>query len=218
MKCLLVAATAKEISPFIEHINISDKSFYIDFELDVLITGVGLTASTYSLTRHLALKKPDLVVQAGIAGSFTKALKLGSVVAIKKETIADLGVMEKKIWQDSFDLKLSNPNSFPFKKAALINPYVTLLKRVRLKSVNAVTVNQITTATKTAETYVEKYKAAVESMEGAALHYVCLMENVPFLQLRAISNYSGERDKKKWKIKESVQQLNNELIRLVESL
>lgn len=218
MKCLLVAATAKEISPFLEHINISDKSFYIDFELDVLITGVGLTAATYSLTRQLTLKKPDLVVQAGIAGSFTKNFTLGSVVTVKREVIADLGVIEKKIWRDTFDLKLTNANNFPFKKTALVNPYHTLLKRTRLKTVNAVTVNQITTATKTASIYIEKYKAVIESMEGAALHYVCLMENVPFMQVRAISNYVGQRDKKKWKIKESIQQLNNELIRLVESL
>jgi futalosine hydrolase len=54
--------------------------------------------------------------------------------------------------------------------------------------------------------------------KGQLYIMVCLMENVPFLQLRAVSNYVGERDKKKWKIKESVQQLNNELIRLVESL
>jgi hypothetical protein len=48
-----------------------------------------------------------------LLGSFTKNLKLGSVVVIKKEIIADLGVMENKIWQDTFDLKLSSPNSFP---------------------------------------------------------------------------------------------------------
>ena len=218
MKCLLVAATSKEISPFLEHINISDKPFYIDFDLDVLITGVGLTASTYCLTRQLAITKPDLVVQAGIAGTFTKSLPLGSVVAVKKEIIADLGVIEKKIWKDTFDLKISNANSFPYKKASLVNPYSTLLKRIRIKTVNAVTVNQITTSAKTAAVYIDKYKAVIESMEGAALHYVCLMENIPFLQLRAVSNYVGERDKKNWKIKESIQQLNNELIRLVESL
>jgi len=218
MKCLLVAATSKEISPFLEHINISDKPFYIDFDIDVLITGVGLTASTYCLTRQLAITKPDLVVQAGIAGTFTKSLPLGSVVAVKKEIIADLGVIEKKIWKDTFDLKISNANSFPYKKASLVNPYSTLLKRIRIKTVNAVTVNQITTSAKTAAVYIDKYKAVIESMEGAALHYVCLMENIPFLQLRAVSNYVGERDKKNWKIKESIQQLNNELIRLVESL
>jgi futalosine hydrolase len=35
-------------------------------------------------------------------------------------------------------------------------------------------------------------------MEGAALHYTCLMEKIPFMQLRSISNYIAERDKSKW--------------------
>jgi futalosine hydrolase len=31
-------------------------------------------------------------------------------------------------------------------------------------------------------------------MEGAALHFVCLQEDISFIQLRAISNFVGERD------------------------
>ena len=55
-------------------------------------------------------------------------------------------------------------------------------------------------------------------MEGAALHYVGLMEKIPFIQLRAVSNYTGERNKKKWKMKEAIVNLNNELIRLLNKL
>ncbi|MBK8310223.1 MAG: hypothetical protein IPL04_04300 [Chitinophagaceae bacterium] len=55
----------------------------------------------------------------------------------------------------------------------------------------------------------------VESMEGAALHYVCLMEKIPFIQLRAISNYITERNKKKWNMKESITNLNKEIIKLL---
>jgi futalosine hydrolase len=58
----------------------------------------------------------------------------------------------------------------------------------------------------------------VESMEGAALHYVCLSEKIPFLQLRGVSNYAGERNKSKWKLKEAIGNLNKELIRLLEDL
>ena len=52
-------------------------------------------------------------------------------------------------------------------------------------------------------------------MECAALHYVCLQQNVPFLQIRSVSNEVGERDKSKWKIKEAVENLNNELIKIL---
>jgi futalosine hydrolase len=52
-------------------------------------------------------------------------------------------------------------------------------------------------------------------MEGAALHYVCLMENVPFVQIRSISNYIGERNKKKWDMMDSIMNLNDSLMRII---
>jgi futalosine hydrolase len=83
-----------------------------------------------------------------------------------------------------------------------------LIKQSGLKAVNAVSVNQITTSKQMIESYISKFDPVVESMEGAALHYVCLQEKIPFLQLRSISNYIGERDKKKWKIKDAILNLN----------
>ena len=58
----------------------------------------------------------------------------------------------------------------------------------------------------------------IESLEGAAFHFVCLHEQLPFLQLRAISNIVGERNKKNWHLKEAVHNLNNKLITLIKEL
>jgi futalosine hydrolase len=58
----------------------------------------------------------------------------------------------------------------------------------------------------------------IESMEGAALHYVCLQEAIPFIQLRSVSNFVGERDKTKWRMEEAVDHLNRELILLIHQL
>jgi futalosine hydrolase len=52
-------------------------------------------------------------------------------------------------------------------------------------------------------------------MEGAAFHYVCLQEEIPFIQLRSVSNYVGERNKSKWQIKKAVENLNKELLNLI---
>ena len=48
-------------------------------------------------------------------------------------------------------------------------------------------------------------------MEGAAFHYACLLQKFKFFQLRSVSNVVGERDKNKWKMKEAIEALNNEL-------
>ena len=54
-----------------------------------------------------------------------------------------------------------------------------------------------------------------ESMEGAALHYVCLMEQVPFAQVRCISNYIEPRNRKAWDIPIAVGNLNEWLVGFV---
>ncbi len=218
MNCLVVSATVLEIKLFIEHCRISDKLHYIDLDLDFLITGVGSINTTYALMKHLQVKKPDVIIMAGIAGAMSTKLNMGDVVVIKEEALADLGVQEKDGYKDVFDLKLLAANKLPFTKKKLLNPFSTLMERTLLPKVNSITVNQITSSKKTAELYSKKYKAAIENMEGAALHLVCIKENIPFVQIRSISNYVGERNKKKWQLKEAVENLNKNLIRLIESL
>jgi futalosine hydrolase len=97
-----------------------------------------------------------------------------------------------------------------------MNPHKELIRQTKLKRVNAVSVNQITTNKQMIGLYQQKFNASVESMEGAALHYTCLQEKIPFLQIRSVSNYVGERDKKKWNMKDAIINLNNELVRILE--
>lgn len=211
MQILLTAATTLEISPFLEHYRNSDKLKNVD----VLITGIGLTAATYHLTRQINLKKPGIIIQAGVAGCFTKKISLGSVVIIKQDTVADESVVEMKKLRTLFDLKLVPQNQFPFQKGWLINQNFALIRKSGLKAVKAVSVNQITTSKQMIRFYENEFNPAIESMEGAALHYVCLMEKIPFLQIRSVSNYIGERNKKKWNMSESINNLNTELIRFL---
>jgi futalosine hydrolase len=214
MNCLIASATTKEIDPFLRHLQNTDTHTGID----VLITGIGLTATAYHLTKQLHLKKYDLVVQAGVAGCFSKKLSLGSVVVIKKDTIADQSVIELKELKTLFDLQLVPNNQYPYNKTWLVNPYNDLLKKTKLQPVKAISVNEITTSKQKIKFYENAFNAVAESMEGAALHYTCLMENIAFIQLRAMSNYIGERNKKNWNMKESIVNLNKELIQLIENL
>lgn len=213
MNILLIAATAKEIGPFFEYYRDSKRALNID----ILITGIGLTAATYHLLKQINLKCPDLVIQAGVAGCFDKKIPLGTVVIVKKETIADQSVIELRKLRTLFDLKLIPHDQFPFRNGWLENDH-DILKNSKLKKVNAISVNEITTAMQRVKFYNDSFKPIIESMEGAALHYTCLMENIPFIQLRSISNYIAERDKKKWDMKKSIINLNKKLISLVETM
>ena len=207
---LVVAATAKEINPFIESTRTGGLT-----NVDILISGIGLTASTYHLAKQLALKKYDIIIQAGVAGSFDLNIPLGAVVAVKQDTIADQSVVELQKLRTLFDLRLVPQDQYPYKKGWLINPNKEVLKAIKLKIVKGISVNQISTSMQMIKFYRDVFDPVTESMEGAALHYVCLMENVPFLQIRSISNYIGERNKKKWDMMESINNLNNSLVKII---
>jgi futalosine hydrolase len=206
---LVAAATAKEIGPFIE--TLKDGRFSKK-NIDILITGIGLTASTYHLAKQLNLQNYDLVIQAGVAGCFELQIPLGAVVAIKQDTIADQSVIELKKLRTIFDLKLVPNDQYPYKNGWLVNPNRDILEKTQVKIVKGISVNQISTSKQMIQFYRDTFIPVTESMEGAALHYVCLMEKIPFLQIRSISNYIGERNKKKWDMMDSILNLNQVLI------
>ena len=214
MNILLIAATAKEIEPFLQHYRNLKKLP----DVDILITGIGLTSTTYHLAKQLQLKQPELVIQAGVAGCFDEQLPLGSVVIIKQDIIADESVVELKKIKTLFDLKLVPQNQFPYHKGWLINSNSTFIKRSETKKVKGISVNQITSSKEMIAFYKKKFNPVTESMEGAALHYVCTMEKIPFLQVRSVSNYIGERNKKKWNMNESIINLNTELIKIIKKI
>ena len=54
-------------------------------------------------------------------------------------------------------------------------------------------------------------------MEGAAVFYACKMNNVPCLQVRAISNYVEPRNKENWQINLAINNLNNWIINFIEN-
>lgn len=217
MKVLIVAATAFEIAPFQKRWSETERPPGLD--IHTLITGPGLLASSFALTRALLQEpQPQWVIQAGIAGSFSEKLAPGTVALVSQDRMGDTGVVENGAFRDIFQLGLLDPNQFPFREGALPNPHLGKLKQLGLPEAKAITVNEITTSTDRINTLRNTYGADLESMEGAALHYAALQLQLPFLQLRSVSNFVGERDKSKWTIDPAIHILNETLFRLLETL
>lgn len=207
MQILLVAATEPEIRPFIE----------ANTGIDVLVSGVGLPSAMYHLQKRMQQLDYDLIIQAGIAGSFSRNIELGQTVWVGQDTFGDLGTEEKENFSSIFDSGLAGKNEFPFTDGWLVNNS-DLTKKINLNAATAVTVNKVTDSQLQAQQIIKRFDPDIESMEGAALHYICLQENIPFIQIRVISNFVGERDKTKWKIKEAINNLNAELLNLINKL
>jgi futalosine hydrolase len=207
MNVYVAAATMLEIEPLIENIKSPAHK--------LIITGIGAAATAYILTKVIKEDKPDLVIQVGIAGAFDSNLTLGEVCMVSQDRFADLGVEENNRWLDIYDLGLASADDFPFKNGWLKNEKLASMN-FGLSLVNAITINEVSTNSSRIRLLKAKYQPAIESMEGAALHFVCLQESVRFIQMRAVSNYIGERDKTKWQMQEAIANLNQQLMSMLD--
>lgn len=213
MDILLTAATTFEIQPTINYL--ADRDCLIgNNKFEVLITGIGSMSTAYWLTKTIEKHRPHLLIQAGVAGSFSDNYPPGSLVLVKEEVTGDLGVEENNEFKDVFDMGLPQISG-AYTGKSLINEQEELLQRYNLPLVKAVTINEITTRAARIQQLQQKYQPVVESMEGAAFHYIALIEKIPYIQLRAVSNMVGERNKLKWKMKEAIAALNEQLIKIV---
>jgi len=183
--------------------------------IDILISGIGVYATMYSLTKYCLQSKPDMIIHAGICGAFSNVLQLGDVVQVVSDCFADVGVYETNEFTSIFDMKFVDENAFPFTQTQLQlqNPIVHFLQQV-----SGVTVNTITSTEQQKQMCIKKYNPSIESMEGAAVHYVALQENIPCIHLRAVSNYVGERDKSRWNINLALKNLYNNIHLYISSL
>jgi len=222
VKILIVSATEKEIIPLINSlkaINQLDESgefLYKSIIIDILVTGVGSVFTTYSLLQKLTTTKYDLVINAGIAGSFDSDLNVGDVVIVKQDQFADLGIEDENSFSTLFEKGFISKSLFPFENGVLIN--TTIFSKLLIKEitpVTAITVNTTHGREESIYQFKEKFCADIETMEGAAFFYVCLQQKVPFIQLRAISNYVKPRKFAKWDIAKAIENLNAKLFEIL---
>ncbi|HMR19054.1 MAG TPA: futalosine hydrolase [Sphingobacterium sp.] len=193
---LIVAATHTEIAPSIPTL---DKH-----HIPYLITGVGMVATTYSLTRTLVKASFPYILNVGIAGSFVKDMEVGSLIEVRRDTFSELGAEDHDDFRSIEELGfgISSWENIP------VDGVETGLRQAQSISVNAVHGN-VNSITQLLQRHPDVH---AESMEGAAVFYVCTAENIPCLQVRAISNYVEARDKNMWNIPLAVQNLNSWLL------
>lgn len=218
MRVIITAATNGEWMPSFQKINPAYAGTNKRFSVGFHESGIGLLASSVSLMKMFVQETPSLIIQVGIAGCFDKKIPLGKVFAVKDDFAGDIGVMENKVWKDLFDLKLDKPNDAPYEKKSLPNPWLSQYNLLKLPTKKGVTVNTISTDKNKIDLYSGRYKATLESMEGAALHYMGRDLNIPFIQIRAVSNYVGERNKAKWNMQEAIYNLNETLLQYLDAL
>jgi futalosine hydrolase len=223
MKILIVAATRFEVRP------LADKFAYVQKEddslahyqfrndkIDILITGMGMTATAFYLGKQLPGSNYDIVINAGICGAYKGSIPIGKVVNVTEEVFCELGAENNDRFISLFDLGLMDPDDPPYRDGKLLNnstPQGSTLRK--LERVKGTTSNTVHGHPETIRRLKEQFNPDIESMEGAAFFYACLLAGVPFHEIRSISNYVEERDKSKWDIPLALANLNNTLFEIL---
>lgn len=169
-----------------------------------LITGVGMVNTAIYLTKELVKEKYDLVINMGVAGSFSKELKNGDVVEVVEDNFSEIGFEN--------NLEFSKFTDFDV-KTKYLNSSRTSLKKVRAITVNTVHGNKVTISE-----IVKREGPEIESMEGASVFKVCEEFNVHCMQIRSISNKIENRNKKNWDLDLAIRNLNIEVEKIISGL
>jgi len=223
MNVLIVAATMQEVEPLIEHFRMKAVQMSLfsgkinRVKVDCLITGMGMMATIYMLTKIALKKSYQLVINAGIAGSFQDNLKPGEVVEVITEHFADFGIDDNGIFKHVFDEKFIERDDFPFRDGMLVNPVKHHFTN-KLVNATGVTVNMSSGSEQRIRIIKEKFKPDIETMEGAAVFYVALQQHLPFVEIRSISNVVEPRNRRNWMVPLAIEKLNLTLISIFDQI
>lgn len=185
----------------------------------VVAAGAGTAAAAAGTAAALAAGSYGCVISAGIGGGFPGVAPVGSLVVASEMIAADLGAETPEGFRSAAELGFGSV-SVPADSGTV--QAVTAALAAAGLNVSTGPVLTVSTATGTAETAAALAArhpgAAAEAMEGHGVAVAAMALGLPVLELRAISNAVGPRDRAAWKIGEALEALEAAAAILLEVL
>ncbi|MEW2510944.1 futalosine hydrolase [Streptomyces sp. NPDC046870] len=186
---------------------------------DLVAAGVGpaLAAATTAgaLTAAALAGRPyGLVVSAGIGGGFAPGAPLGSLVVADAITVADLGAETADGFLPVTELGFGTVTHRPPESLVRVVSEATGARTGTILTVSTVT----GTAARAAALRDRHPGALAEGMEGFGVAEAAAAHGVPVLEIRAISNPVGPRDRAAWRIGDALAALTGGFGKLAPAL
>jgi futalosine hydrolase len=177
--------------------------------------GMGKTNAAHALTALLEAQAVSGVIGFGIGGAYPgSGLEIGSIALATSAVYGDEGVEAPGGWisTEAIGIPLWQAgetrrfNEFPL-DAALVESARAALERAGMdvRTGPFVTVSACSGTSVLGQERAARFGAVCEGMEGAALAHVAAVYQVPFLELRGISNHVEDRDMSRWRIREAAE-------------
>lgn len=187
--------------------------------VDVFVAGVGVVRAAAATALALSRTGYDLVVNAGIAGGFPGQAEVGQIVLASEIVAADLGAETADGFCRLDQLNLGT---------SCIHTDITLVRQLEnalrmrgfpVKTGPVLTVSTVTGTIETADEMALRVPgAAAEGMEGFGVATAAQLKGLPVLEIRAVSNLVGPRNRSAWRIDEALRVLENACEVLMEVL
>ena len=167
----------------------------------------------------------------GSAGAYPGLdLRISDIALASQEILGDEGVVTLHSWEslDAIGIPVAKHhnesifNRIPVDQVELERVRLLLTKwqdtfsgpQVHLGPF--VTVSGVSGSPARARLLRDRFGALCENMEGGAAAQVCLRFQVPFLEIRGLSNWAGDRNKKNWCLRESLDNCQLAVLYLLE--
>lgn len=223
---LLVKVAVTKTTPFGAKTVISGRLA----EQDILLCvgGMGKVNAAHAATLLVTHFRPEALLIFGVGGTYPSSGAMVGDIALAKEEIAgDEGVLTVDGFKDTEYIGI------PLLKTATSTIYTTypapenLLQQSRRSLASSrrngnvhvgsfVTLSTCTGTTARARELEDRYHGLCENMEGAAAAQVALSHNVPWLEVRGISNIVEDRDLKKWDIPKAAEAAQSSVMHILQ--
>jgi futalosine hydrolase len=201
-KILIMTAVSVERDAVLRGLRNSDR-------FDVRLAGVGPASAAAQTAFALANAEYGLVISAGIAGGFIGQAEVGSLVVASEIVAPDLGAQTADGFLSLDELGFGSARISVDNQLAV--KVTDALRSAGLLHVHLGPVLSVSTVTGTARLALERAAqvpgAIAEGMEGFGVATAAQILGIPVLEIRAISNPVGPRDREAWRIKDALEAL-----------
>lgn len=202
-KIVVVVAMDKELATLITYLTnvkkllIRNKEVYFgtldNNEVIVAKTGIGKVAASSFLTLLIERYNPDVVLNIGIAGAYSKILKTQDTLVVTKAYYSDVDMTSDEFSDLKYGQLDEMPECFESNNTLLLKAQEILKGEAYYGSI--ATGDQFVTnyefCSNIVNTYFSNADILAFDMESAAFLHVCYLYNIPCLVIRTISDIIG---------------------------
>ena len=207
--------------------------------------GVGQVNTAAALTLALTRHDPAVILQFGVGGAYVRSgLEVGDLAIATEECFGDTGVLTPEGWLDLEAMGFpmlparTGTHGLPGQpgrtlRAPLYNripldarraEYIRRSLESGLEDPSArqiatgpfVTVQQCSGVQAVGDTLAARFNGICENMEGAAAAHVAEINDIPFVEIRGISNRVVDRDLSQWDLPLAIRRCQQAVERIVE--